>query len=199
MVAIYLNKPTGLSFTCGGSLISSRAVVTAAHCINTSAKNYQPHEVVLWLGRYKLTDWTEPGAISSYVETIHIHSDYMRQRDSYDADLAVLVLQQQVQFTQYIRPICLWPSVQGTNDVEGQRGTVVGWGKDTDRTVSNVPKKIDLPIVNSLTCIQTTEALSKTISHRTFCAGTLDGNGPCNGDSGKSRICSIRFVAAWDR
>lgn len=63
MVAIYLNKATGLSFNCGGSLISSKAVVTAAHCINTSTKNYRAHEVVLYLGRYSLIDWSEQGII----------------------------------------------------------------------------------------------------------------------------------------
>lgn len=113
----------------------------------------------------------------------------MRKRNSFDADLAVLVLQQQVEFSQYIRPICLWPSVQSTNDIEGQEGTVVGWGQqNSERIVSNVPKKIDLPIVNALTCLQKSEALSQTISERTYCAGTLDGSGPCHGDSGKFHI-----------
>lgn len=185
MVAIYLNKPTGLSFNCGGSLVSARVVLSAAHCINTATKNYQPQEVLLWLGRYSLLDWSETGAVSSNVQHIYIHTDYKRQRESYDADIAVLVMQKQVEFSQFVRPICLWPSGMTIGDVEGQKGTVVGWGKDgSDRIVSNIPKKVDLPIVNSLTCVQTSESLSKAISNRTFCAGTLNGDGPCHGDSG---------------
>lgn len=45
-------------------------------------------------------------------------------------------------------------------------------------------KKVNLPIVNSITCVQTSESLSKAVSNRTFCAGTLNGDGPCHGDSG---------------
>lgn len=185
MVAIYLNKPTGLSFNCGGTLISSNAVISAAHCINTSTKNYQPHEVLLWLGRYSLIDWSEEGAISSNIQRIVIHSDYKRQRESYDADIAILIMEKHVTYSEYIRPACLWSETTSIQSIEGLKGTVVGWGKDgTDKVVSNIPKKINLPIVNSITCVQTSESLFKAVSNRTFCAGTLEGDGPCHGDSG---------------
>lgn len=187
-----MNKPTGLSFNCGGSLVSPKAVISAAHCINTSTKNYLPHEVLLWLGRYSLIDWSEVGAISSAVAQIIIHSDYKRQRESYDADIAVLVMEKPVEFNEYIRPVCLWSGSSNIQHVEGLKGTVVGWGKDgTDKIVSNIPKKVDLPIVNTITCVQTSESLYKAVSNRTFCAGTLSGDGPCHGDSGK---CSIRII-----
>lgn len=184
-MAIYLNKPTGLSFNCGGSLVSPKAVISAAHCINTSTKNYRPHEVLLWLGRYSLIDWSEIGAISSNVQQIIIHSDYKRQRESYDADIAILVMEKRVEFNEFIRPVCLWSGSSNIQHVEGLKGTVVGWGKDgTDKIVSNIPKKVDLPIVNTITCVQTSESLYKAVSNRTFCAGTLMGDGPCHGDSG---------------
>lgn len=187
VAAIYLNKPTGLNFNCGGSLVNTKSVITAAHCINTSTKNYQPNEVLLWLGRYSLVDWNEEGAISSNVERIIIHPDYKRYSyESYDADIAILTMHRTVTFNQYVRPICLWPGGSSIQEIEGHKGTVVGWGKDgTDKIVSNIPKKVDLPIVNSITCVQTSESLYKAVSNRTFCAGTLNGEGPCHGDSGK--------------
>lgn len=188
MAAIYLNKATGLSFNCGGTLISSKTVITAAHCINTSTKNYRADEVVLYLGRYSLIDWSEVGSVATNVDQILIHTDYKKQRDSFDADIAILVITKRVEFNEFVRPACLWPGKSSIQEIEGKNGVVVGWGKDgTDRVVSNIPKKVNLPIVNSITCVQTSESLSKAVSNRTFCAGTLNGDGPCHGDSGE--IC----------
>lgn len=186
MVAIYLNKPTGLSFNCGGTLITAKSVITAAHCINTSTKNYRSDEVVLYLGRYSLIDWSEVGTVATNVEQILIHTDYKtHQRDSFDADIAILIMTKRVEFNEYVRPACLWPGTSSIQEIEGKKGVVVGWGKDgQSNIVSNIPKKVSLPIVNSITCVQTSESLSKAVSNRTFCAGTLNGDGPCHGDSG---------------
>lgn len=186
IVAMFLNKPSGLSFNCGGTLVSSSAVVTAAHCVITSHKAYQPHEMTVWLGRHSLTDWSEPGATTVPIQSINVHQDYMRQQQSYDADIAVIKLQRTVTFTEYIRPVCLWPAATDLKEVENKRGSVIGWGRDVDLPISNIPKKIDLPIVNVLSCIQKSVHLAKTVSERTFCAGTLDGTGPCKGDSGRA-------------
>lgn len=185
MVAVYLNKPTGLSFNCGGSLISATAVVTAAHCINTASKNYEPNEVALYLGRYRLTDWNEAGAISSNVQRLHVHPDFRRLEGSFDADIAILIMPAPVQFNQYIRPICEWSSGNDVIEISGLSGTVPGWGRDSDNRVTGVLRKTELPIVDSLTCVRKSELLTKAVSPRTFCAGTLNGDGPCQGDSGE--------------
>lgn len=187
-----MNKPTGLNFNCGGTLISSKSVITAAHCINTSTKNYRADEVVLYLGRYSLVDWSEVGTVTSNVEQIVIHTDYKRQRDSYDADIAILIMTRRIEFNEFVRPACLWPGTSSIQEIEGKNGVVVGWGKDgTSNIVSNIPKMVSLPIVNSITCVQTSESLSKAVSNRTFCAGTLKGEGPCHGDSGNTGIIAL--------
>lgn len=186
MVAIYVNRPSGLSFNCGGTLLNSRSVVTAAHCMRTSSGIRQPREILLWLGRHSLINWQEDGAVVSNVERIFIHPDCKKySSESFDADIAILTMDRQVSYTTYIRPICLWPATSSIQDVEGSSGTVVGWGRDEFGLVSDFPKKIDLPIVNAITCVQSNHVLGGLISNRTFCAGTLKGDGPCHGDSGK--------------
>ena len=123
-----LNFISGLSFNCGGTLISSKSVITAAHCLNTSTKNYHAHEVVLYLGRYSLIDWSEIGSIATNVEQIIVHTDYKRQKESFDADIAILVMTKLIEFNQFIRPACIWPDTSSIQEIEGQNGVVVGWG-----------------------------------------------------------------------
>lgn len=185
LVAVYLNKAVGPTFNCGGNLISAKAVVTAAHCFRTSERTYQAHEVVLFLGRYNILNWMEAGVIAAQVEQIVIHSDYMAKDTSYDADIAVAVMKQRVQFTEFIRPICLWEGSENLNSVEGQWGTVIGWGRDgTGNIVTAEPKKISIPIVSEAECLRSSDTYRYITSERTFCAGGRDGKGPCNGDSG---------------
>lgn len=52
------------------------------------------------------------------VETIHVHPDY--ESNSSDADIAVLELSESVEFTKYIRPLCLWNTDDNLNNVVGE-------------------------------------------------------------------------------
>lgn len=152
---MYLSKTNGLSFNCGGTLVNTRTVLTAAHCVRITTGDRKPDDIVLWLGRYNLINWNEVGAISASVDQIIIHPDYKRySSESYDADMAVLIMQRPVTYTQYIRPICLWPERDDIKDIEGNSGSVVGWGDDgSGNLVSNIAKKVDLPVVNTITCV----------------------------------------------
>jgi len=56
------------------------------------------------------------------VKEIHFHPDY--NEESLEADLAILKLKARVEYTEYVRPICLWQFSSDINDIVGQTGTV---------------------------------------------------------------------------
>lgn len=64
-------------------------------------------DVAVFLGAYNLNVKAERGAQQRDVDEICVHPEWKVDNDRYDADLAILVLSEIVEFTKYIRPICM--------------------------------------------------------------------------------------------
>lgn len=103
LAAIYVNNLTSLDFQCGGSLVSARVVISSAHCFKLFNKRYTSNEVLVFLGRHNLKNWNEEGSLAAPVDGIYIHPDFNSQLSSYDADIAVIILKDEVRWV----PICL--------------------------------------------------------------------------------------------
>lgn len=101
-----------------------------------------------------------------------------------------------VQFTQFIKPICLWTKSPSYNDIVGRNGIIAGWGKTEFRaTTTATPQWTVIPVVNEGTCVRSNKVFSEVTSSRTFCAGNRLGNtGPCAGDSGKFFLNILVFL-----
>lgn len=153
-----------------------------------------PRDVSALFGTFDLDKPHESGQFSLSPTKIFVHNDWNPFVTSYDADIAVLEFESdQIPFTNYIRPVCLW---NDSNEPDVTEGYVVGWGKSEDETKEhdNIPKKIKIPIFTNEECSIETPALASLSSGRTFCAGWRNGTGVCFGDSGNGFVIKVNEV-----
>lgn len=192
-LAAFYHSSSG--FICGGSLISAKLVVTAAHCIQNKNEQVRrrAEDSTFYLGKHNLESLFEPNIVVAGVTDLIVHPNWNFNDDHFDADIAIAVLLNHVPFSKFIRPICIWTETSSYEDMIGHNGVVTGWGKtEFDAISTGAPRWTDLPVVSLVTCLQSNKAFNDLTSDRTFCAGkTSDMRGPCSGDSGESRGISV--------
>lgn len=151
------------------------------------------------LGAYQLSI---PTGVMSAVSAIYIHPIFTRAGSS--GDIALIKLQNPVQFTDYIMPICV-----PTQDVQFPSNLncfVTGWGSIQSGVSLPSPQtlqKVQVPIIDRADCDSmykvnnpTTAANATLIQWDMICAGYKDGQkDACQGDSGGPLAC--RWDGAW--
>ncbi|XP_059044939.1 CLIP domain-containing serine protease HP8-like [Achroia grisella] len=173
----YYRRDHVADIRCAGTLIDSRHIVTAAHCV----KKIKYQRLAARLGEYDVSSDLDclQGICSETVDIeisdVFIHPGY----DSHRHDIAVLRLAKEAPYTDFIRPVCL-PTGAVRQDVTFY---AAGWGvKPSTYLYSNLKKIIPLPYCPTSQCQKAYSNLNLTDD--IICAGGEEGIDTCKGDSG---------------
>ncbi|XP_070607244.1 coagulation factor X [Erythrolamprus reginae] len=167
---------------CGGTILSSIYVLTAAHCMN------QTKFIKVVVGELDTSRRTT-GRLHA-VDKIYVHQKFVLA--TYDYDIAIIQLKTPIRFSENVIPACL-PTADFANQILMKQAlaTVSGFGRTKEKgRTSNTLKVVKLPYVDRHVC-----KLSSNfqITENMFCAGYhTQAQDACQGDSGGPHVTLYR-------
>uniref|UniRef100_A0A8C2WRH5 MBL associated serine protease 1 n=1 Tax=Cyclopterus lumpus TaxID=8103 RepID=A0A8C2WRH5_CYCLU len=180
-----------------GALLSQSWVLTAAHVLRS-----QRRDTTVFLGLHDAAD--KRLATNRSVEKIFLHPNF--QPDNYNNDIALLRLEEQVEFTEFIRPVCLPPPKNQCKERFIWSLLFAGWGisnfntTSSSKMTSDLLQYVKLPVVSQDECegSYASRSVSYNITDNMFCAGFLEGGkDTCLGDSGGAFVMQDGVSRRW--
>jgi len=194
-MAMLAERPGGGQI-CGGAVINSRWIATAAHCVSPNGtfpatQVLKPTSLWVVLGAHTQTDITETNMLRKFaVQRIVVHKTKTGRAST--VDLALLKVKEEIDLNKYT-PLCL-PDPEF--DIRGHNVTLTGWGLLNCPTPTNNPdciggvsaptlQEISLPVPSLAVCKAASNNFGKG---KGFCFGGEEGKSGCFGDSGSPII-----------
>nr|XP_025043230.1 atrial natriuretic peptide-converting enzyme isoform X3 [Pelodiscus sinensis] len=171
------SEPSG--HICGCVLIANKWVLTVAHCFEGR------ENAAVWKVVFGINNLDHPSIFmqTRLVKTIILHPRY--NRAVVDYDISIVELNEDINETSYVRPVCL-PSREQLVEPDTYC-YITGWGHMGNK----MPFKLQEGEVRIISLEQCQSYFDmKTITNRMLCAGYESGTvDSCMGDSGGPLVC----------
>lgn len=161
---------------CGGSIIDTDTILTAAHCVTWFIGS--PSFVRIGAGNIDLDQLTE-----HEIEGVWIHPFY--DEATLDFDFAVLKSR-----THFFDPaIKLIDATENQLLGVGDSATITGWGVNENGDIQQILQKAEVNVVSRIEC-NSEDAYDGMVSGRMICLAS-PGKDACQGDSGGPAITKL--------
>nr|ACO14743.1 Collagenase precursor [Caligus clemensi] len=175
VVAIQMKFLVG-NGSCTGSIINKKYILTAAHCVEDSKK------FTIFAGSHDYSLFTETNRQIMKASRGIPHPNFVN--NGHD-DIAIIELDEELEFNEFVRPICLPKYSDAVNTFVDEEITSTGWG-----LIKGQPSPVRVPqlhyvdglrIIDNSICAQT---YGPMVNENLICIDSSEHKGICNGDSG---------------
>jgi secreted trypsin-like serine protease len=162
-------------FICGGTIISEKYILTAAHCIVRQTEVLGPRNFKIQFGAHDL----KKSGFFSEISEIKVHEKYTISQHRNDIALMKLAVPLDFDSLQNVRPVCLPTLEMEKYNLVGTMSYLVGWGTTSQGGRANhVLHEVQIPISDVKDCAKKYSLLlsaSDQVSDNQMCASYPEG------------------------
>ncbi|XP_050091847.1 polyserase-2-like [Anopheles aquasalis] len=199
------------TYICGGTIISPNFVLSAAHCVVSSARaDLWKHPELFYFraGAHNIKNETDGHNYN--VSEIIVHPKF--NHETFNNDIALLRSSGDISFDNpsKVFPICVPPAKADKGatiqELLGKKGFVVGWGTTEDEATSRILQQLEVSALSMDSCRSKVKEHNRKVLDWDvmFCArGEVSDTNVCTGDSGggliyfKNEIGYLRGIVSF--